>query len=49
LVNNENGWALFGLYKALLAQKKNAEALRVQGRFKNAFEKADVKLESALY
>lgn len=49
LYNNENGWALFGLYKALLAQKKNAEALRVQARFKNAFEKADVKLGSALY
>lgn len=46
--NNENGWALFGLNKALLAQKKNAEALRVQARFKNAFAKADVKLGSAL-
>lgn len=49
LYNNENGWALFGLYKSLLAQKKNAEALRVQARFKNAFEKADVKIGSALY
>jgi tetratricopeptide (TPR) repeat protein len=49
LYNNENGWALFGLYKSLLAQKKNAEALRVQARFKNAFGKADVKIGSALY
>ncbi|MBL0183010.1 MAG: hypothetical protein IPP96_12240 [Chitinophagaceae bacterium] len=49
LYNNENGWALFGLYKALLAQKKNAEALRVHARFKTAFAKADVKLKSALY
>jgi tetratricopeptide (TPR) repeat protein len=49
LNNNENGWALFGLYKALLLQKKNAEAAKVLTRFKTAFGNADVKIESPVY
>ena len=49
LNNNENGWALFGLYKALLQQKKNAEAAKVLSRFNNAFNKADVKITSPVY
>ena len=47
--NNENGWALMGLHKALLMQKKNTEAAAVKARFQKAFMKADVKLESAVF
>ncbi len=42
--NNENGWALFGLYQALMGQKKKAEAGKVMERYKNAFRRADIKL-----
>ena len=42
--NNENGWALFGLYKALLGEKKKAEAQKTLTRFKKAFAKADIVL-----
>lgn len=42
--NNENGWALFGLYKALQGQKKKAEAHKILSRFKKAFAKADIEL-----
>jgi tetratricopeptide (TPR) repeat protein len=47
--NNENGWALQGLCKALLMQKKTAQAVAVKARFQKAFIKADVKLEGAVY
>lgn len=49
LNNNENGWALFGLYKALVQQKKNAEAAKVLARFKKAFSKADIKITAPVY
>ena len=49
LNNNENGWALYGLYKALLLQKKNAEAAKVLARHKIAFSKADIKITSPVY
>jgi tetratricopeptide (TPR) repeat protein len=49
LNNNENGWALFGLYKAMLQQNKNTEALKVNLRFNKAFSKADVKITSPWY
>jgi tetratricopeptide (TPR) repeat protein len=49
LYNSENGWALFGLYKALLAQKKTVEAGKVYNRFKAAFRLADIQVQSALY
>ena len=49
LNNNENGWALYGLYKALLLQKKNIEAARVSARFKVAFAKAGIKITSPVY
>ena len=48
LNNNENGWALYGLYKALLFQRKNKEAVNVLTRYKTAFSKADVKLSSSI-
>ena len=47
--NNENVWALFGLHKALLLQKKNVEAGKVMARFKTAFRKADIKIVSSVY
>jgi tetratricopeptide (TPR) repeat protein len=49
LNNNENGWALFGLYRALLQQKKNAAALKVLARFKKSFDKADTKLSNPVF
>lgn len=49
LNNNENGWALFGLHKALQLQKKNAEAAKVMTRYKKAFGKADIKITSPVY
>ena len=49
LNNNENGWALFGLYLALLQQKKSTEAGNVLIRFKKSFEKADIKLSNPIF
>ncbi len=49
LVNNENGWALYGLYQALMAQNKNQEAEATLARYKNAFAKADIELNAAVY
>jgi len=49
LNNNENGWALYGLYKALLLQKKTAEASKAMARYKAAFTKADIKIISPVY
>ncbi len=46
--NNENGWALFGLYQALLAQKKTAAAEDILARYNTAFAKADIKLTAAV-
>lgn len=40
----ENGWALHGLHKALLAQGKKSAAANVQARFIKAWQWADVKL-----
>lgn len=47
--NNDNGWALYGLYQSLLKQKKSAEAAKVIARYKKAFAKADIKLIAPLY
>lgn len=47
-VNDENGWSLYGLYKSLLAQKKQAEAAKTLTRYKIAFAKADIKLSNAV-
>ncbi|HET6766590.1 MAG TPA: hypothetical protein VFH08_04300 [Chitinophagaceae bacterium] len=49
LNNNENGWALYGLYKALLLQKKTTEAAKVLARYKTAFSKSDIKIISSVY
>lgn len=47
--NNENGWALMGLYKALFIQKKNTEAESVLLRFKKAFGTTDIRTISPVY
>ena len=47
--NSENGWALYGLYKALLLQKKNAEAAKILAIYKLAFAKADIQLVAPAY
>jgi tetratricopeptide (TPR) repeat protein len=50
LLNNaENGWALAGLHKALLLQKKTAEAAAVLARYKKAKMQADVDMGAAGY
>ena len=46
--NNENGWALSGICKALNMQNKKSEAQKIQRRIKAAFEKSDIKLESSV-
>ncbi|GAA4436147.1 hypothetical protein GCM10023091_13730 [Ravibacter arvi] len=40
----KNGWALAGLYKALLAQKKNGEAAVVKKAFDESWRFADTKI-----
>ena len=49
LNNNENGWALYGLYKSYIAQKKTVEASKVMGRYKTAFAKSDIKINASVY
>lgn len=49
LTNNENGWALFGLYKALQGEKNRAEAQKTLNRFKRAFAKADIELKTSVH
>lgn len=43
----ENGWALYGLEKCLRARGATAEADQVATRFKRAWRKADVRIESS--
>lgn len=47
--NNENGWALFGIWQALVKERKTAEAAKVLLRFRKAFDKADVKLYGPVF
>ncbi len=43
----ENGWALFGLAKALRAQEKDEQAGLVEARLEKAWARADVKLTAS--
>jgi tetratricopeptide (TPR) repeat protein len=45
----ENGWALYGLARALRLQEKDAEAAAVEARFEKAWGTADVKLGSTCF
>jgi tetratricopeptide (TPR) repeat protein len=47
--NAENGWALFGLARALEAQGKAAEAAAAQKRFETAWVRAEVKLTASAF
>ncbi len=47
--NPENGWALFGLMKALRAQNETKEADAVEARFKKAWAKADIELTTTAF
>jgi tetratricopeptide (TPR) repeat protein len=49
LNNKENGWALFGIYQSLLAQKKNGAAEKMLERFNKAFSKSDVKIPGPVF
>jgi tetratricopeptide (TPR) repeat protein len=42
--NRQNGWASFGLYQALEAQGKTAEAQLVHRQFQDQWRNADVQL-----
>lgn len=47
--NKENGWALFGIWQSLSAQKKTIEAATMLVRFKKAFDKSDIKLSGPVF
>ncbi|HJQ84519.1 MAG TPA: hypothetical protein VKA21_10610 [Candidatus Binatia bacterium] len=47
--NPENGWSLHGLAQSLRAQKRTAQAANVERRFRQAWAKADVRLESSRF
>lgn len=47
--NKENGWALFGLYKALLQQQKNDAAAKVLDRFNKAFHGNGMQLNAPVF
>ena len=44
-----NGWALMGLYKSLMAQGKTKEAKKVQYQYNVAWQWADQALESSVF
>ena len=47
--NPENGWSLYGLNQALLAQEDAGEAAEVGKRFERAWADADVKLAASQF
>ena len=47
--NRENGWSLFGLHRALVAQGKKDDAALVEERLKKAWARADVALTSSRF
>ena len=47
--NNENGWALFGLYQALMSGRKKSDAQKVLERYNRAFAGSDTKLHGPVY
>jgi tetratricopeptide (TPR) repeat protein len=49
LTNNENGWALFGLYKSYFMLNNKAAAAKTWIRYRKAFSKADITLSAAVY
>jgi tetratricopeptide (TPR) repeat protein len=47
--HHNSGWALYGLLQTLRAQKKEHEAKLIEVRFKKAWERADVDLNSSRF
>ncbi len=47
--NSENGWALYGAWQALTAEKNKTEADKMLVHFRKAFSKDDIKITSAVY
>jgi tetratricopeptide (TPR) repeat protein len=47
--NRENGWSLWGLHQALVAQDKKDDAALVLERFKKAWARADVTLSGTRF
>jgi predicted Zn-dependent protease len=45
----ENGWALFGLARALEAQGKTTDAIEVRKRFEAAWARADIMLTASAF
>ena len=45
--NQNNGWSLFGLYKALTAQNKKDEARQVYNQWQEAWNEADIILTAS--
>jgi tetratricopeptide (TPR) repeat protein len=44
-----NGWALFGLWQSLAAQKRNPDALAAKADFDRAWQKADITLTTTAF
>ena len=42
--NQNNGWSLYGLHQALLAQGKNADAEQVKAQYETAWRYAEMDL-----
>jgi tetratricopeptide (TPR) repeat protein len=47
--NPENGWALYGLWQALLEQKQKAPAKEAEARFRKAFAASDLTLTRSAF
>lgn len=47
--NPENGWALFGVWKALQAQTKGKAAAQAEARFRQAWRDADLELTRSAF
>ena len=47
--NRNNGWALYGLLQALRAQEKIIQSEAVEARFKKAWMRADINLNSSRF
>jgi Tfp pilus assembly protein PilF len=45
--NQNNGWALFGLHQALIAQGKSREAEAIHAEWQAAWAMADVSLSAS--
>jgi tetratricopeptide (TPR) repeat protein len=47
--NPENGWALYGLWQALAAQKQKLPAKDAEARFRKAFRESDIALTRSAF